>query len=97
LDPADGMLRLRTGSVAEKMTELGSVATADATMSGDFYVDGSTIGLPVAESGTLEIRMNPYSAEQGSQTYQSFVDKTHRYVRVKNSGTWGAWGLITVA
>lgn len=97
LDPADGMLRLRTGSVAEKMTELGGINTADATMSGDFYVDGSATGLPVAENGTLEVRMNPYSADQGSQTYQSFVDRTHRYVRVKNSGTWSPWGLVSVS
>ena len=26
-----------------------------------------------------------------------YVNGTHRYVNVKNGGTWSGWGLITVA
>ena len=34
---------------------------------------------------------------EGSAVYQSFTNRTHRYVNVKNGGTWSGWGLITVA
>lgn len=97
-DGDDHRFKSYQGSVTNKMTELEDpLALAEIHGSGDYYVDGSATGLPVAENGVVEIRLNPYSANQGSAVYQSFTNRTHRYVNVKNGGTWSGWGLITVA
>lgn len=90
--PDNGNLRVGCGSVTCKMQEVGSIGgLSDVGSTGSYYVDGSVSGLPVAEAGVLEHWQNPYSEDQAVQRYQSFVTAGNRYVRVKNSGTWGSW------
>lgn len=94
-DGDDHRFKASQGSVVNKMSETGDpnglYGVAD---SGDYYVDGTTTGLPWAENGMLELRVNPYSSAQASQTYQSFVDTAHRAVRCRTAGTWSAWRTL---
>lgn len=100
LDPEPGgdmRLKELQASVVQKLTETGNPAGLTmVTDSGSYYVDG-TLGvptLPVAESGTIEVRMNPYSSDSGLQVYRSFSDPTHQYARVRSGGSWADWTAI---
>lgn len=98
MDPEpDGDLRFKSlqASVVQKLTETGDpdglVAVTD---SGAYYVDGTNGDIPVAESGVLEVRINPYSTNSGLQIYRSFSDPAHQYARVRSGGLWGVWTAI---
>lgn len=87
------------GSVAQKLSDIWTPTTSLnlITDSGMYYLDGASPDAPLAENGVITVAFNPYSANEGMMEWQSFVDRTHRYVRVKVGGVWGAWGLIAVA
>lgn len=94
-DGDDHRFIAKRGSVVYKMSETGAIdGLTHVDDSGDYYVDGSTSGLPWAENGSLSVRINPYATSQGMQVYQSFADTTHRAVRTRTSSVWSAWRTL---
>ena len=94
-DGDDHRFKAMQGSVVNKMSGAWVPDNVyGVTDSGDYYVDGTTTGLPFAENGMLEVRVNPYADSEACQTYQSFINTAHRAVRVRTAGTWSAWRTL---
>lgn len=94
-DGDDHRFKSLRGSVVCKMSEAGSIdGLYNIEDSGPYYVDGTLSGLPWAENGSLDVRINPYSSSEGQQLYQSFINTAHRAVRALSAGVWSAWRTL---